>query len=88
MTSLNRFTCEETFRRLDSWLDRELPVAEQHLVDEHLALCAACAREFRFEASLVQSVRTKLRQVTLPPALHARVGELLAVELSRPLEPE
>lgn len=83
MTSLNRFTCEETFRRLDSWLDRDLSADEQQLVDEHLALCSACAREFRFEASLVQSVRAKLRQVTLPPALQARVRELLAVEFSR-----
>ncbi|MBC7894294.1 MAG: zf-HC2 domain-containing protein [Cytophagaceae bacterium] len=87
MTPLNRLTCEETFRQLDSWLDHELPVAEQHLVDEHLALCAACAREFRFEASLMQSVRSRLREVTLPPALQARVGDLLAVELSRSQEP-
>jgi anti-sigma factor (TIGR02949 family) len=81
MTTLNRYTCEETFRRLDDYLDRELSPDEQQLVNEHLQVCAACAREFEFEASLLQSVRGKLRQIALPEALQLKVLELIGAEL-------
>ena len=83
MTTLNRYTCEETFRRLDDYLDRELSPVEQQLVNEHLQVCAACAREFQFEASLLHSVRGKLRQIALPESLQSRVLELIGSELPR-----
>ena len=50
---LNRTTCEEAFRRLDDFLDRRLARTEMHLIEEHLEICAACAREFTFEASVL-----------------------------------
>ena len=53
MTHLNRYTCEEAFRRLDDYLDRELSSEETALVHEHLEICAGCAREFNFEASVL-----------------------------------
>ena len=73
MTSLNRYTCEEAFRRLDDYLDRELSPEETGLVSEHLEICAGCAREFNFEASLLKGVRHKLRQIDLPESLQARI---------------
>jgi len=72
--SLNRTTCEEAFRRLDDFLDRRLPHAEMHLIEEHLEICAACAREFTFEASVLTGVRRKLRQLSVPPDLVARIA--------------
>ena len=73
MTTLNRFTCEEAFRRIDDYLDRELSAAEMQLVREHLEICAGCAREFTFEESLLRGVKDKLRQIDLPPSLQARI---------------
>ena len=73
MTHLSRYTCEEAFRRLDDYLDRELSAEETVLVKEHLDICAGCAREFNFEASLLRGVRNKLRQIDLPESLQARI---------------
>ncbi|AHG89421.1 putative transmembrane anti-sigma factor [Gemmatirosa kalamazoonensis] len=85
MSHLTRLTCEEAFRRLDDFLDRELSAAETELVHEHLEICAGCAREFRFEASVLRGVRAKLRQieVTLPAGLRDRVLRALAAEGAR-----
>ena len=73
MTQLDRYTCQEAFRRLDDFLDRELSPEEMRLVREHIELCAVCAAEFDFERSVVNGMRRKLRQVDLPPDLIARV---------------
>jgi len=43
------------------------------LVHEHLDICAGCAREFNFEASVLRGVREKLRQIDLPDSLQARI---------------
>jgi anti-sigma factor (TIGR02949 family) len=76
MTSrrLDRTTCEETFRRLDDYLDRRLTPEETRLIQEHLHLCDACSREFVFEASVIEAVREKLRRVAAPPDLIARIS--------------
>ncbi len=73
MSSLNRYTCEEAFRRLDDYLDRELGTAEMELIHEHLVICEACAREFGFERSVLDRVGSKLRQFALPDGLQSRV---------------
>ena len=73
MTHFSRYTCEEAFRRLDDYLDRELSAEETALVNEHLEICAGCAREFNFEESVLKGVRAKLRQIDLPPTLQARI---------------
>ena len=77
MTHLSRYTCEEAFRRLDDYLDRELSAEEMTLVKEHLEVCAGCAREFDFESSVLNGVRAKLRQIDLPPTLQARILDVL-----------
>ena len=73
MMTLNRFTCEEAFRRIDDYLDRELSATEMELVRGHLEICEGCAREFRFEASLLDGVKRKLREIDLPGDLQSRV---------------
>ena len=77
MTPLNRYTCEEAFRRLDDYLDRELSSEETVLVREHLEICAGCAREFNFEASVLKGVREKLRQIDVPESLQLRFVSVL-----------
>ncbi|HKE19913.1 MAG TPA: zf-HC2 domain-containing protein [Kofleriaceae bacterium] len=73
MTPLGPFTCEDTARRLDDYLDRELDQADMQLVREHLERCAACAQEFRFEGSVIDNVKRKLRQIDLPEDLTTRI---------------
>ncbi len=73
MKRLTRLTCEEVFARLDDFLDRELSAEEIRLVEEHLATCAACASEHRFEASLLEDVKAKLRRISVPDTLRARI---------------
>lgn len=77
---LDRTTCEEAFRRLDDYLDRRLSPEETKLIEEHLHVCAACTREFTFEASVIRSVRKKLKRVAAPPDLLDKINMLIALE--------
>lgn len=70
---LNRSTCEAAFRRLDDFLDRRLTAGETKLIEEHLQICAACAREFGFEASVLRGVKRKLRHIAVPADLLTRI---------------
>jgi len=74
---LDKVTCESAFRRLDDYLDRELSPEEMRLVEEHLHVCEVCSREFAFEASVIEGVRRKLRSITAPPDLLARIATRL-----------
>ena len=73
MSQLNRVTCEEAFRRLDDFLDRELTPEETRVVEEHLAVCAACTREFNFEASVLNGVKQKIRKLEAPGDLVSKI---------------
>lgn len=76
----DRFTCEEVFARLDDYLDRELTAEEMRLVREHLATCAACASEYRFEAGVLEGVREKLRRLAVPAGLMERISARIEAE--------
>ena len=78
MGQLDRMTCEEAFARLDDFVDRELAPEEMKRVQEHLDTCAACAAEYRFEATLITGVRDKLRRIAVPPDLLSRISRKLA----------
>jgi anti-sigma factor (TIGR02949 family) len=75
--SIDRFTCEDAFRRLDDYLDRELSAEEMRLVREHLDICEVCATEHRFERSVLDGLREKLRHIVLPDSLKSRVAEAI-----------
>jgi len=75
MTSIDPYGCREAFRRLDDFLDRELAPAEIALVEAHLEVCAVCAREFRFEATVLSAVRGKVQRISVPDGLHARIWD-------------
>jgi len=74
---LDRLTCEEAFRRLDCYVDRELSDAELSQVRDHLDRCARCAAEFTFEQGVIEEVRRKINQVAVPSDLRQRVFERL-----------
>lgn len=73
----DRYTCEEAFARLSDYLDRALSAEEMRLVREHLETCAVCAREFHYEASVLQEVRNKLDHIDLPPDLISKISRKL-----------
>jgi anti-sigma factor (TIGR02949 family) len=78
MTHLDRTNCEEAFRRLGDFLDRRLDPEETRIVEEHLRICDWCAREFNFEASVLQGLKERLRQLSAPPDLVSRILSRLA----------
>lgn len=88
MTAPTRYTCEEVFRRLDDFLDRELSAEEIARVEEHLAACAQCAREHDFEASVLREIKQKVRRISAPSSLLRRIEELLGSDGARTLEGE
>jgi hypothetical protein len=47
------------------------------LVRDHLESCTACAGEYRFEAEVLDAVRSKLRRIALPPDLIQRISDRL-----------
>jgi anti-sigma factor (TIGR02949 family) len=75
MSRPDRLTCEELFRRLDDYLDRELSADDAALVREHLETCAICAAEYAFESSVLRNVREKLRHIQAPPGLLERISQ-------------
>jgi anti-sigma factor (TIGR02949 family) len=77
MAQIDRYTCEETIRRLDDYLDRELTPHEMQLVQEHLEVCALCASEYAFEASALGRLRDKLQRLPAPADLMTKVARAL-----------
>lgn len=83
MTEPHRFTCDDVFRRLDDYLDRELSQEEMQLVADHLDTCVQCAQEHRFESRVLDSIKAKLRRLDAPDLLIKRVGKILEDERKR-----
>jgi anti-sigma factor (TIGR02949 family) len=77
MAQIDRYTCEETIRRLDDYLDRELTPHEMQLVKDHLDVCALCASEYAFEASTIERLRDKLQHISAPADLMTKVSRAI-----------
>ena len=84
MSPPTRYTCEETFRRLDDYVDRALSQEEVRRVEEHLKHCVECAGEYRFEESVISNVREKLKRIEVPPSLTDKISEKLAEQAGDP----
>ena len=80
MRPIDRYHCEETFRRFDDYLDRQLTPEETALVEEHLAHCERCTRELKFEETVLRDVREKVGRISAPAGLLARISEALEHE--------
>jgi anti-sigma factor (TIGR02949 family) len=70
-------SCQETFRRLDDYLDRELSAQDMVAVEAHLRACAICAPEFEVERELLDAIRARLTRLRVPEELKARISALL-----------
>jgi hypothetical protein len=77
MTDLTPLNCDEVFRRLDDWLDRELSADETLLVQDHLVVCAMCAEEYGFQQSMLHNMKQKLRRIEVSPDLLSRISAQL-----------
>lgn len=77
MNAPTPMSCKQCVERLGDFLDRELTSEEVALVNSHLDHCADCAREFRFEGAVVESLKATLRRVKAPPTLLERIRRLI-----------
>lgn len=84
MSFLDQYSCEEVFRRLDDYLDRELTEMEREFVHAHLDLCAACAAEHHFQQSVLREMRARLQRVSAPADLLAKVAQRLDSACAEP----
>ena len=80
MNPIDRYSCEEVFRRLDDYLDRNLTPDEIRLVREHLEICEICAAELRFEESVLRQVRDKAQRLAAPAKLLERITRAIEQE--------
>jgi anti-sigma factor (TIGR02949 family) len=78
MRRIDRYSCQETFSRLNDYLDRELSPEEMRLVEEHLSVCAYCVLEFAFEANVLREVRARVQSIQAPEGLMSKVMGALA----------
>jgi anti-sigma factor (TIGR02949 family) len=58
---------------LNDFLDRRLTPEEMRIIEEHLEICAWCAREFNFETSVLHGLKRKVRQLEVPDGLLSRI---------------
>lgn len=75
--TVDRYTCEQVFQRINDYLDRELSAEEMALVRAHLDTCTECAREYAFEGAVLEELKAKLRRIDLPPAVLDKVQQVL-----------
>jgi anti-sigma factor (TIGR02949 family) len=78
---LDRYTCEQVFRLLDEYVDRELAAEEVTRVEQHLATCAQCAAEYRFEGTLLEGLKEKIRHIDVPRSAVEKVKSVLKAHL-------
>lgn len=78
--SLEYNQCQEAVKRLNDYLSRELEPAEEALVQRHLRECRGCFEKFRFEETLLHTLRERLGQAQAPVALRQRILGLLGRE--------
>ena len=75
-------SCSEMVVRLDDYVDRALSPLELESVESHLLGCVTCARQFRFEVSLIHGLRERLHRIGAPEDLLGRIRERLAMDLA------
>ena len=80
MTKPPTYSCREAFSRVDDYVDRELTPEETARVREHLETCEMCAREFAFEAFVLEKTRAKLARIDVPEDLKQRIARALRPE--------
>ncbi len=77
--------CEQTMRRLSTYIDRELNEAEVRKVKAHLDDCPPCEQVFDFQAEMKRLVRKECCTDDAPSRLRAWVRQL-ATEKPKPVK--
>ena len=77
--------CEQTMRRLSTYIDRELSDTEVKKVKAHLDDCPPCEQVFDFQAEMKRLVRKECCTDDAPVRLRAWVRQL-ATEKPKPTE--
>jgi anti-sigma factor (TIGR02949 family) len=75
--TVDRYTCQQVFERINDYLDRELSAEEMALVRAHLDTCAECTSEYDFEGTVLAELKAKLRRIDLPSSVLDRIGRIL-----------
>ncbi len=75
--TVDRYTCEQVFSRINDYLDRELSADEMEKVRAHLDTCSECAGEYAFESTVLADLKAKLRRIDLPPTALTRIQDIL-----------
>jgi anti-sigma factor (TIGR02949 family) len=81
---VDSYTCEQVAQRLQDYVDRELCESDRERVARHLEECAWCAREARFESTLLLEIRGRLSRIEAPPDLLRKVTAAIDGALDRP----
>jgi anti-sigma factor RsiW len=77
MSRLDSYTCEHVFQLLDDYVDRELSAGEMQKVQEHLAICAACASEYQFHDNMLQAIRERVQRISVSVSFRERIAAAL-----------
>ena len=77
MNQLDRYTCEQAFERLDDYIDRELGPEETKLLEDHLEICAWCAKVYKYQRATIEQLKGRLRRVSAPPDLMSKLTGVL-----------
>jgi anti-sigma factor (TIGR02949 family) len=83
MTDRSSLTCIEVFNRLDDFLDRNLSDEEVALVARHLDECLMCANEYRFEATVLEGLKARLRRIEMPAHILSSIMLRIQAESNR-----
>lgn len=77
MSKPNAYDCEQAFRHLGDYLDRELTADEIEKIEEHLHTCEECAHEFKFEDELLACLKAKARLAKVPEGFRESILKAL-----------
>jgi len=75
--SFDYYSCEESIRLLNEYLDHELSPNERADVAKHLDICQPCLERFRFEQTLLISIKTRMQTIHAPIELKSRLSTLI-----------
>lgn len=79
-----RLYCRQALNKLDDYLDRELSEEDIQDICRHLAICKLCAEKFKFEAEVVQQLKSKTRRISTPPELLGSILREIGHQSSMP----
>ncbi len=71
--------CQEAVKRLTEFLDQELGPEQEEMVRRHLHECRGCFARFRFEETLLRTIRERAEAIRAPEALREKILGLIAI---------